>query len=170
MKGFAAFLRAVNVGGTGKLPMEELRRLCAECGFEQVKTYIASGNVALTSTLPAPEIAARLEAALEGYAGKPVNVFVRSAAELKQIVEANPFPKAKGNQVSVILLDANAEDALRGDINGQNDEEIIAGSSVLYVHYPSGMGTSKLRIRSADHGTARNMNTMVKMARMTAKL
>ena len=42
---YGVFLRAVNVGGTGKLPMQELRRICAECGFEDIKTYIASGNV-----------------------------------------------------------------------------------------------------------------------------
>lgn len=167
---FAVFLRAVNVGGTGKLAMQDLRRLCEECGFEQIKTYIASGNVAVSTTLSATEIAVLLEAKLQTFAGRPVGVFVRSAAELKHIVEANPFPQAKDNQVSAILLDTDAEQALSGEIKGQRDEVIIAGQGALYVHYPSGMGTSKLRIRGAEHGTARNMNTMVKMAGMTAEV
>ncbi|MDB5999933.1 MAG: hypothetical protein JWP52_1632, partial [Rhizobacter sp.] len=49
MTAFIALLRAVNVGGTGKLPMTELKRLCEEAGFESVRTYIASGNVAFSS-------------------------------------------------------------------------------------------------------------------------
>ena len=164
MTRYGVFLRAVNVGGTGKLPMAELRRICIECGFEQVKTYIASGNVALASALTPSEIAAKLEQALQGYAGKPVGVFVRSALELERIVADNPFADAKGNQVTAILLNSDPAQMLGQGIKGQTDEEVIAGQGALYVHYPSGMGRSKLRILGAEHGTARNINTMVKMA------
>ena len=48
---FIAFLRAVNVGGTSKLAMSELRELCGDCGFEKVTTYIQSGNVVFSSRL-----------------------------------------------------------------------------------------------------------------------
>lgn len=160
---YGVFLRAVNVGGNGKLPMEELRRICMECGFEDVKTYIASGNVALTSALSPSGITARLDQALHAYAGKPVGVFVRSPPELEQIVAANPFPEAKGNKVTAILLNTDPNEALTEGIKGQADEEIVAGQGGLYVHYPSGMGRSKLKIIGAEHGTARNMNTLVKM-------
>ncbi len=164
---YGVFLRAVNVGGTGKLPMQELRRICADCGFEDVQTYIASGNVALSSALSPTEIKARLEQALQTYAGKPVGVFVRTAGELAQIVSDNPFPDAKGNQVTAILLNEDPNKALDAGILHQADEQISAGQGVLYVHYPSGMGRSKLRIKGAEHGTARNMNTIGKMTVMT---
>ncbi len=70
---FVALLRAVNVGGTSKLTMNELRELCEENGFENVTTYIQSGNVVFTSVLSAVEVKYSLEAALEKKMGKPVS-------------------------------------------------------------------------------------------------
>ena len=168
MQRFGVFLRAVNVGGTGKLPMTDLRDICAECGFENIKTYIASGNVALNSALAPREIAVRLEEALQGYAGKPVGVFVRSQAELTAIAVENPFADAAGDQVTAILLDDDPKGAIVRGVKGQKDEIIKAGTNVIYVHYPSGMGTSKLKLLGAEHGTARNMNTIAKMVALTA--
>src|SRR5207244_5539869 len=80
MAAFIALLRAVNVGGTGKLPMSELKAMCEELGFGSVRTYIASGNVVFTSRKSEAAIKAALEKRLEAYAGKPVGVLVRSAA------------------------------------------------------------------------------------------
>ncbi|RYE86040.1 MAG: DUF1697 domain-containing protein, partial [Myxococcales bacterium] len=71
---FVALLRAVNVGGTGKLPMTDLKKICEQAGFSGVRTYIASGNVVFTSELSAAGVKARLEARLADYAGKPVGV------------------------------------------------------------------------------------------------
>ena len=84
---YVALLRAVNVGGTGKLPMAELRAMCESAGFSSVKTYIASGNVVFRSKLPAAKVKALLEEALLKYAGKPVGVLLRTAAELKSVME-----------------------------------------------------------------------------------
>ncbi|MEP5153065.1 DUF1697 domain-containing protein [Planktotalea sp.] len=165
---YALFLRAVNVGGTGKLPMADLRAMCAECGLKNAQTYIASGKVALKSSLNAADIKSQLEAKLDAYAGQAVPVFVRSAEQMQRILADNPFPNAAGNQVMAILLDTDPLKAAQSDIKGQNDEEIIAGESVLYVHYPSGMGRSKLKIKGAVDGTARNMNTIAKMVALTS--
>jgi uncharacterized protein (DUF1697 family) len=89
---FVALLRAVNVGGTGKLPMAGLRQLAEEAGFSGVRTYIASGNLIVETDDPETEVAARLEGALHEYVGKPVGVLVRTPAALRQILDANPFP------------------------------------------------------------------------------
>ena len=78
---YVGLLRAVNVGGTGKLAMEELRRLCEDCGFARVRTYIASGNVVFEAGASEAEVQAQLQSSLQSYAGKPVGVLVRSAAE-----------------------------------------------------------------------------------------
>src|SRR5207245_463258 len=78
---FVALLRAVNVGGTGKLPMSDLKQMCEAAGFRKVRTYIASGNVLFESGNTAAEVKAALETALQTYAGKPVGVLVRTAAE-----------------------------------------------------------------------------------------
>ena len=80
MQAYIALLRAVNVVGTGKLPMVELKAICEKAGFKSVKTYIASGNVVFKSGKSEAAVKAVLEAALEAYMGKPVGVMVRTAA------------------------------------------------------------------------------------------
>ena len=69
MTAYVALLRAVNVGGTGKLAMTELAAMCADAGFTDVKTYIASGNVVFRSSLPEAQVRAALDKRLEAYAG-----------------------------------------------------------------------------------------------------
>jgi uncharacterized protein (DUF1697 family) len=170
MGSFVALLRAVNVGGTGKLPMSELKAMCEELGFAAVRTYIASGNVVFTSRKSEAAIKAALEKRLHSYAGAPVGVLVRSAAEMVQVSADNPFPKAAPNRTVAIFLDkAPPEDAL-ASIRGQNNEELRLGRREIYVHYGDGMGTSKLVIPAAKTGTARNMNTVATLAKMAADI
>jgi len=169
MGSFVALLRAVNVGGTGKLPMSQLKKICEELGFAAVRTYIASGNVVFTSRKSGAAIKAALEERLEAYAGKPVGVLVRSAAEMARVVADNPFAKAAPNYTLAIFLDrAPPADTLPG-VRGQQDEEIRLGRREIYIHYPQGMGRSKLVIAAAKTGTARNMNTIATLARMAAE-
>lgn len=170
MTAFVALLRAVNVGGTGKLPMTELKAMCEELGFGAVRTYIASGNVVFTSRKSEAAIKTALEKRLHAYADAPVGVLVRSAAEMAQVSADNPFPKAAPNRTVAIFLDrAPPEDALTS-IRGQNNEELRLGRREIYVHYGDGMGTSKLVIPAAKTGTARNMNTVATLAKMAADI
>lgn len=169
MGSFVALLRAVNVGGTGKLPMSDLKGICEELGFAAVRTFIASGNVVFASRKSEAAIKAALEKRLEAYAGKPVGVAVRSAAEMAQVLSDNPFPKAAPNRTMAVFLDrAPPPDTLAG-IRGQRDEEIGLGRREIYIRYDQGMGTSKLVIPAAKTGTARNMNTVATLAKMAAE-
>jgi uncharacterized protein (DUF1697 family) len=165
---FIALLRAVNVGGTGKLPMSELKAKCEAAGFEQVRTYIASGNVVFKSRLSEPKVKALLEARLESYAGKRVDVMVRSHAELSAVLANNPFPDAPGNRCVAIFLDAPPQSDALSRMTGQSDERVALGSREIYVHYGAGMASSKLKIPAAAKGTARNMNTVAKLAEMSS--
>lgn len=161
-------LRAVNVGGTGKLPMEDLRAMCSEIGLENPRTYIASGNVVFQTALDAHKAKAALEARLGEYAGKPVGVMVRTHAEMKAVLDANPFPERAGNRVMAIFLDGPpVADALE-TVSHRNGEEIVLGTREIYVHYGEGMGQSKLKIPAGKEGTARNMNTVAKLVEMAA--
>jgi uncharacterized protein (DUF1697 family) len=170
MAAFVALLRAVNVGGTGKLPMRELKAMCEELGFGAVRTYIASGNVVFTSRKSEAAIKSALEKRLQAYAGKPVGVLVRSAAEMAQVAQDNPFPKAAPNRTVAIFLDEKPpKDTLAG-VRGQKDEEIKLGKREIYVHYVDGIGQSKLVIPAAKTGTARNLNTVATLAKMAAEL
>jgi uncharacterized protein (DUF1697 family) len=170
MNAYVALLRAVNVGGTGKLPMTELKSRCEAAGCKSVRTYIASGNVVFQSTKSEAQVKAALEKALAAYAGKPVGVMVRTATEMAAVVEKNPFKKMPGNRVAAFFLDAApAGDALKAVAN-QTTEELRLGTREIYGYYPGGMGTSKLRIPAVKTGTARNMNTVAKLAEMASAL
>jgi len=169
MTRYIALLRAVNVGGTGKLPMADLKAICLDAGFTRVETYIASGNVVFDSKGAASKVKAELEARLLKYAKKPIGVVLRTAAEITAVLKANPFPKTEPKLTYAIFLDQRPpRDALE-HIAGQNDEEVRLGTREIFVHYPSGMGRSKLRIPAAKTGTARNMNTVAKLSEMAAK-
>jgi uncharacterized protein (DUF1697 family) len=167
---YIALLRAVNVGGTGKLPMADLRTMCCDAGFAQVQTYIASGNVVFKSNASPRQVRAELEKRLLAYARKPVGVVVRTAAEMAAVLDANPFSSSAPNRVVAIFLDdPPPADALDHAV-GVKDEEMHLGAREIFVHYGSGMATSKLRIPAARTGTARNMNTVAKLAEMASKV
>jgi uncharacterized protein (DUF1697 family) len=170
---FILLLRAVNVGGTGKLPMTELKRLCEKAGSRRVQTYIASGNVVADRDGSGTQAKAALEAELRAYAGKPagspISVIVRTGAEMSAVLANNPFADRSASRTVAIFLDAPpAADALSG-ATGQANEEIRLGAREIYVHYPDGIGRSKLRIPAARDGTARNMNTVAKLAAMAGE-
>ncbi len=163
-----ALLRAVNVGGTGKLPMAELRARCTALGFANVRTYIASGNVVLESKLAAPKVQAMLEALVKEMLGKPAAVIIRSPAELAAIEAANPYKDAPGNRVIVVFLEkAPPKDALKGwKIPG--DEQLTLIGRELFIHFPSGQGISKLKVPFQDIGTGRNLNTVSTLLAMAS--
>lgn len=163
MRTFVALLRAVNVGRTGKLPMSKLKAMCEAAGFAEVRTFIASGNVIFTSAKSEAEIKAALEAGLEAYAGRPIGVLVRTAAELAAVLKGNPFPGAAPNRTVAIFLDKPLPATALAEITGQVGEQVRLGKREVYVHYRDGIGQSKLRIPAAVDGTARNMNTIAKL-------
>jgi uncharacterized protein (DUF1697 family) len=170
MGSFVALLRAVNVGGTGKLPMSDLKEICEALGFASVRTYIASGNVVFASRKSEAAVKTALETRLEAYAQKTVDVLVRTAAEMAQILADNPFPKLPPNRTMAVFLDrAPPSDALAG-VRGQKDEQIRLGRREIYIHYGEGMAKSKLVVPAAKAGTARNMNTVAALAKMAADL
>ena len=170
MTAYIALLRAVNVGGTGKLPMTELKAMCEAAGFEQVRTYIASGNVVFTSEKSEDAVRAALEKPLEEYAGKPVGVLVRSAAEMADTLKRNPFRDKPGNRVVALFVDGPIPKDALDHAKGVKDEQMEIGEREIYIFYGDGMADSRLAIPAAKAGTARNMNTVAKLAEMAAAL
>lgn len=163
MHTYIALLRAVNVGGTGKLKMADLRALCEAAGYREVRTYIQSGNVVLASPGTAAEVKLDLEARLAAHMGKPVGVLVRTPDELVRLVEAVPWPEAPGNRVMALFLDdPPAADLLEGWAIPGGEALALAEREVL-AHFPDGMGRTKLKLPHADRGTARNLNTVRKL-------
>jgi uncharacterized protein (DUF1697 family) len=168
MPAYIALLRAVNVGGTGKLPMAELKAMCIAEGFTKVQTYIASGNVVFTAKQSASKVKAALEKRLHAYAGKPVRVIVRTPDEMAAVLKSNPFPRSAPNRTLTIFLDDPPPADALDHIRGRKDEEVRLGKQEIYVAYGAGMGVSKLKIPAAQNGTARNINTIAKLVELAA--
>jgi uncharacterized protein (DUF1697 family) len=148
--------------------MSDLKSICEQLVFERVRTYIASGNVVFRSRLTEAKIVAALESALKKHMGKAVGVLVRTASELEAIVADNPFPDAPGNRVVALFLPTEPQPSDIDAASGRNDEVLTLGRREIYVNYGSGMAVSKLKIPAAVRGTARNMNTIKKLAEMCA--
>jgi uncharacterized protein (DUF1697 family) len=169
MTSYIALLRAVNVGGTGKLPMDDLKAMCVAAGFREVRTYIASGNVIFSADRSESEIKTALEDRLAVHVGKPVGVLVRTAREMADVLAANPFPDAPPSRTVAIFLDAPPPADTLDTIRNRADEAIGLGKREIYVAYGGGMAASRLRIQAATNGTARNINTIAKLAAMAAQ-
>jgi uncharacterized protein (DUF1697 family) len=169
MTAYVALLRAVNVGGTGTLAMADLRALCEAAGFVRPQTYVNSGNVVFSTDEDERTVKNALAAALHDHAGKSIGLLVRTATEMEAVSSANPFPDAPGNRVVAIFLDEGTTDAIFEGVTGQSsEEEVRLGRREIYIRYGEGMGRSRLRIEAAAAGTARNMNTVTKLARMAS--
>ncbi len=166
MTTYVALLRAVNVGGTGKLPMAELRAMGEACGFAKVRTFIASGNLLLDSALSEAKVKAALEAKLAAYAGKPVEVFVRTGMELAAIIAANPFPDAHGSRHMIFFYDRPPAPDLIERCRDWQGERAALGTRELHVDYGDGIRDTKLKIPGKTDRTGRNMNSVRKMAEL----
>ncbi len=170
MTAYVALLRAVNVLGTGKLPMTDLKSICEASGFASVRTYIASGNVVFQSQKKEAQVKTTLEAALLAYGGKPMAAMVRSASEMAAVLAANPFADHRGDRTVAFFLDHAPTQSDLDCVSKQTNEHLRLGTREIYVAYPDGIGNSRLNLPAARFGTARNMNTIAKLAQMAAEL
>jgi uncharacterized protein (DUF1697 family) len=162
---YVALLRAVNVGGR-QLKMADLKRIASELGLASPTTFIASGNLLFTSEKSEAAVKRELESALTDHMGKPVEVMMRTAVEITQAVESNPFADEPGNRVVAIFFDhALPDDAIDAAKNVTN-ERLARGRREIYVHFPDGQGRSKLSLGGRALGTARNMNTVARLAEL----
>ena len=171
MRNRVALLRGINVGGHRRVPMADLRALCPALGFDYFATYIQSGNLVFASSLAPPAAARRLEEALAQRFGFPVDVVVRTAAQWETYARNCPFAAANGKEPERVMLllcrqspNADAVDVLR--THAAAGEQIARQGDAVWIHYPSGIGTSRLSPARLDlalgaPATARNGKTVV---------
>ncbi len=148
--------------------MSDLREMCSELGLADVQTYIASGNLAFSSNESKASIKAALERRLRDYMGKDVGVIVRTASELRTLLNENPFPDRDPKFTVAIFLDSKPPQDALDKATGRIDEDMQLGAREIYVYFGSGMGRSKLKIPAGKDGTARNMNTIKKMVALSS--
>ncbi len=172
---YVALLRGVNLGPTRKISMPQLRGLATELGYEDVATYIASGNLIVSTDRPAETIEHELMAAIEATFAHRVDVTVRTPAQLERVLAANPYPDGNPSLVTVAFLtgpvastaaDKVAALAVAGERHTFGDREI-------YVDYAHGIGKSKLAAKfSAAVGvsaTVRNVRTVAKLLELASR-
>jgi uncharacterized protein (DUF1697 family) len=174
---YVALLRGINVGGHKKVPMAALRELLTDQGYGEVRTLLQSGNAVFTAPQKGPAALGReLEQAIEDRFGFEVRCVVVSAAELRGVVERNPFPLSsfEPSKLVVIFLSGPVDPELLSGIDPQGylPDEFRLGEREIFLHCPNGLGRSKLAdVLGAAHlgvtATARNWNTVTKLVLMT---
>lgn len=169
MTAFVALVRAVNVSGTGKLPKEELKAIGEACGFDDCRTFINSGNLLFTTDLKEPTAKARLEETLSAHLGKPFPAFIRNAAEMAEAAAGNPFTDDKPSRVMAHFIDETPAKAMLEEARDVAGERLALGPRLIYVSYGEGIGKSKLKLPAVKQGTARNMNSVARIAELLAE-
>lgn len=164
------------VGGATPLPVAPLREALTAAGFENVATYINSGNAVLRSHLPRQKVIATVAKLCEEKFGFTKAIYAPTLEEWEALIANNPFPDMKeGKHVHAAVLDGapkpEAIEALRKHAVEGEGIELVNG--VLYLHTPFGLGTSKLG-EKFDKGigvpnTARNWNTVLKLQELAKK-
>ncbi|MFG3269188.1 MULTISPECIES: DUF1697 domain-containing protein [Streptomyces] len=176
---YAALLRGINVGGSRKVPMADLRTLLTDLGLDDVRTHLQSGQAVFASGHGDEEsLAGEIARALEKHFGFGVDVIVRDHAYLRAIADACPFPAAdlEPKQLHVTYFSAPVTPDRFAEIDQEAylPEEFRLGDRALYLYAPNGLGRSKLaenlskpRINKGLIATTRNWNTVVKLVEMT---
>jgi uncharacterized protein (DUF1697 family) len=169
---YVALLRGVNLVGKSSLKMADLKAIAEELGLESVRTYIATGNLLFLSKEPEEKLRRMLEAALQKHMSKDIRVMLRTAREMEAAVRANPFTDAPPRSVQAFFMnEAPPKNLLQTVRNLADDERVAAGVREVYVAYgEKGIGRSRLRIPAAEAGTARNMNTVQKLAELAREM
>ena len=166
-------LRGVNVGGNRKLAMSDLRTWAEGLGFAGVRTLLQSGNLLLDHAGEGgAALEQRLESAVAAALGLSTDFIVRTPEEMEAVIAHNPFPEAAEADPSRLLVTflkqppaAEAVAAVLAEAARQ-PEQVRADGREVYVVYPSGAGDSKLKLNFRVPGTARNWNTVRKLAAM----
>jgi len=165
-------LRGVNLGSRNRIAMPELRALLTDAGFDDVATYVQSGNVVVSSRRAPERVAREVERLLESRLGLEIDVVVRTRDELVQVVRRNPLREVatdpKRYQVTFLAAELPAQTLRELGELAHAQERFAAHGRELYAWHPAGVARSKLWARLASHdlgvaATSRNWTTVTKL-------
>ncbi|PSH68519.1 hypothetical protein CU102_12145 [Phyllobacterium brassicacearum] len=178
MTTYIVLFRGINVGGNKVVKMETLRTVLNKAGFTDVKTYIQSGNLVLTSNQTARRVGESISALFPTTFGFESRVSVRNIDEWNCMIAKNPYPGASDNPKSLhaVILDGDPTESALADFAGKasESESFTLRNRVLYLYTPDGFGTSKLAL-ALDKVlkvplTARNWRTVLTIQKMAAAI
>lgn len=182
MPAYVVLLRAVNVGGYGKLSMADFRKTLSSIGLRNIETYIQSGNAIVDTNQSGAQVGKTVFAALLKLTGAPVDVIVRTHDQLDRLIRENPFhvEAVDGTRVHVAFLSGPAGPAARAALDqivarypDRRDRYHLAGDHI-YFHFPDGAADAKFTGKTLDRaigvtGTGRNWNTVLKLHAMSKR-
>jgi uncharacterized protein (DUF1697 family) len=171
-----ALLRGINVGGRNTVPMAELRELLSSLGYDDVVTYIQSGNVVFRAGGSADHVGAEVERAIAGAFDTTPSVLIRTPKELQQIVAQNPY-LARGADMSklhVVFLDHAPVKSATATLDPDRSppDELTVKGREIFLHVPNGAGRTKLTLDYLERvlgvrGTQRNWKTLLKLIELS---
>ena len=176
MAKWVVLLRGINVGGANTLAMADLRALFDSLGHTEIATYIQSGNIVLTSpNRDRAVLAAEICAGIERAHGLSISAVLRTPAELRASLAANPFttvPDGSGVHITFLSDGPTPDDVARLEPERFLPDRFELRGSELYLHYPDGSGRSKMTLdyfekRLRVRGTTRNLNTVAKLIELS---
>ena len=168
-------LRGINVGSTRSLPMRELTDILESIGFENVRTYIQSGNV--VADAPRAGLTAlgdKIGTAIEEKKRFRPSILILTVEEFRLAMSTNPFPEAEADpsRLHLFFLDSTPESPNLASMDAvkTHTERYVLDGKVMYFHAPDGMGNSRLGANAERYlgvaATARNWRTVVKLSDM----
>jgi uncharacterized protein (DUF1697 family) len=165
-------LRGINLGSRNRIAMPKLRELLEDAGFDDVQTYVQSGNVVLSSRAAAATVARKCERLIAEELGLEIDVVVRTRNELATVVRRNPLADVAKNpkRYQVSFLDRKPPTAVLKKLEAvaAPSEQFAAIGREIYAWHPAGVARSKLWAMLAGRGlgvtaTARNWTTVTKL-------
>jgi uncharacterized protein (DUF1697 family) len=165
-------LRGINLGPRNRISMPELREALEDAGYDDVRTYLQSGNVVLTSTASAKKVARECEQLIADRFELEIDVVVRTRNELAKVVERNPLARVakdpKRYQVSFLAAKPDPKRVRKLIDTAVPREELVSIGRELYAWHPEGIARSKLWAQLAGKGlgvtaTTRNWTTVTKL-------
>lgn len=169
MSRYAVLLRGINIGPRNRIAMPALREALGEAGFDDVQTYVQSGNVVLSSSARADSLRQQVEQLIADAFRLEIAVVVRTAAELARIVKANPLGKVatEPKRYQVTFLESQLPPAVLRQLEdvAAPEERVVARGREVYAWHPGGVARSKLWAKLAGKGlgvtaTSRNWTTV----------
>jgi uncharacterized protein (DUF1697 family) len=169
MARYVALLRGINIGPRNRIAMPALREALEEAGFEDVQTYVQSGNVVLSSRASADAVGTKVRQAIADGFGLDIEVVVRSGADLNRIAKANPLKRVATNpkRYQVTFLESKLPAAKVRELEevAAHGEQVVARGKEVYAWTPDGIARSKLWAKLGGTGlgvtaTSRNWTTV----------
>jgi uncharacterized protein (DUF1697 family) len=177
MARYVVLLRGINLGPRNRIAMPALREALLEAGFDDVQTYVQSGNVILDGGASAADVAGKVEGLISKGFGLDIEVVVRTRAQLAKVVELNPLEKVAKNpkryQVSFLSAKPSAAVMRKLEEAAAEEERVVLVGKEIYAWHPEGIGRSRLWTLLAGRGlgvtaTARNWTTVTKLLELAS--